>query len=363
MLKLKQVSIMALIVLMLGGCGQSPVKSVAKPEKSTTSNETQTESNEEEIDPASERQQTVVANPATSQDQLTRQQAQNATSLRDYLAAYPLATPVANQSCWLGADNQFVYLLEDRPEKPALNRMIGDPIVGDQRNFIYVRETLSGQPETLELEHLIRDDTLISYQLEPGKTYEVLIYLNNNATYDPELPESTVGDAKAPEIILEAPRALTPGNDQDDLTAPDDSDDAGDTADKTEEWISNSIRASITAQNVPGVTSGARLSCDQPVTLHWQEEVGCYSIKAVKDDSGNYKVTGEHVVSRSLRSADQSGADAILVPGGVIIDMIAADNYPSNMSSLFRFEFYVDPEQKESTMEDAFNLDNKDDSK
>ncbi len=331
--KLMVVLLGASLIINSGGCSKPAVKHLAKnvdESDQTTSEQDDSKIKELDQDETAGIGDPVVIEPDENREltdgekELLADMRRNAADLQEFLVANPIASPVENEKCYFKDDDNLVYTWSSRPLKAEINHCIGDPFVGDQRNCIYVRETESGQVEQLNLNHLKRDHTLISYQLEAGKHYELLIYVHNDAKYD-EKYEDTVGSVYALGATIALPKDVKldsmfsmvfSGQQGPDEDAPD--------------IVTTSSRAAFT--------------CEQPVTLHWDTEIRCYDI------------TGKYASSKSLDSESNRGARIWSADDEFFLELGMLDKLPSEFACFFRFEFYTDPEQKEPSLPYSIDL-------
>lgn len=251
------------------------------------------------------------------------QYAQNDDALVDYLAANPIAAPFENKRCFT-EDSRLVLMLDPtapnhllndelHADRPIINHRVDDPIVGDQINFIFIRETGAEAPQQLDLEHMARNDAYIAYQLEPEKTYELLVYVQNNAV--PSASGGSAGTANSISIVTDMPKMLTGAPDKD--------------------YIEVLLLPEFPEGNVDSL---ALPTCEQPVTLHWKDEARCYD------------ADGKYVRTHSLDSMKNPNAQIVESDGAFSFRAIVAENYPAGAASFYRFEFRTDPSLAEPTM-------------
>ncbi len=102
------------------------------------------------------------------------------------------------------SSEQVVYEIEDKVEQPTLNSVVNHPVVGDERNFMFIQEI----PEDGQLDfHLTHDNEPV--KIEPGKTYCVLIFLRNDATFNTQADkERLVGPPL--DILVNIPETINP---------------------------------------------------------------------------------------------------------------------------------------------------------
>jgi uncharacterized repeat protein (TIGR01451 family)/LPXTG-motif cell wall-anchored protein len=79
---------------------------------------------------------------------------------------------------------------------PVFNSMTDNPVVGDERNFVRIRESGTGNYTN-------------QVNFEAGKVYEVSVYYHNNAASN--LNESGKGQAKDATLKMEVPNVVTAG--------------------------------------------------------------------------------------------------------------------------------------------------------
>lgn len=89
------------------------------------------------------------------------------------------------------------YTFEQPADHVTFNSITNNPNVGDERNFVRIREDVSGTT--------YRD----SVDLEPGKTYSVMVYYHNNAASN--LNASGRGVAENVSLRMELPATINAG--------------------------------------------------------------------------------------------------------------------------------------------------------
>ena len=109
------------------------------------------------------------------------------------IAAAAIIIPVA-VSAW-GPDRP-TFTAKNPATYPVFNSMTDNPKVGDERNFVRVRESGAGTY-----------NNQVTFQ--PGKVYEVSVYYHNNAASN--LNESGVGIAKNAKLKMEVPNIVKSG--------------------------------------------------------------------------------------------------------------------------------------------------------
>jgi hypothetical protein len=82
------------------------------------------------------------------------------------VAAAVIVTPLA---LWAWGPERPTYTYEKPAPHVTFNSITNNPSVGDERNFVRIRELANGTK--------FRDDV----QLQAGKTYEVMVYYHNTA--------------------------------------------------------------------------------------------------------------------------------------------------------------------------------------
>lgn len=80
----------------------------------------------------------------------------------------PLASVVGDQSATTWGPSRRVFEEAERPEIPVLNSVSNNPSYGDERNFVLAREADGEWSDSVDL--------------HPGETYDVSIYIRNDAT-------------------------------------------------------------------------------------------------------------------------------------------------------------------------------------
>lgn len=284
-----------------------------------------------ENDPSQATADVTESSNNTEEEQLDiidAQFAQNADALTDFLSANPIATSLDGYRCWTD-EGRFVLMsgpqkpnwgyLEDEmyTDLPILNHRIDDPVVGDQFNFLFIREMEEERPRQLKLKHMMRDDSYIMYQLEPNRDYEMLVYVQNNA-WNSIASDKTSGAAESISIATNTPKLLT-GSPKGD-------------------FFEVLLMPEFTDGNA---RSRALPHCDTPVTLLWDNELRCYD------------VDGKYVETLSLDPAQNSSVRISETDSSFSLRITVAEDYPAGAANFYRFVFHTSTSLKDLTIPNA----------
>lgn len=213
-MKKKLVMMLVVVLVSVGACSSRPKVATDSSVESETDSSDKDESRNNQTNQDEDGSSTDGKNPrladvdeAEVKELIESQLKTNAAGLEDYLENTPFATAMTGQLCT--GDEDPVYIDGFLADEPVLNRWISDPIVGDQRNFLFIIKADAKKPEDLSLDHLKRDDTRIEYTLEVGETYQLIVYLQNNVRYDEKNPDA--GAIENLGLAASVPLTLDPG--------------------------------------------------------------------------------------------------------------------------------------------------------
>lgn len=224
----------------------------------------------------------------------------NAAGLQDYVKNTPFAAAMTGQPC--SEDEDPVYIGGYLAVEPILNRWISDPVVGDQRNFLYIIKADAENPKDLSLAHLQRDNTRIEYTLEDGESYQLIVYLQNNVRYDEKNPDA--GAIENLSLAVSVPLATYSG-------------------------IESRLVTIVGGENtVQSSDCEIALTSKEKAQLIWNGDISFYDMngKHTKTASLN-QLPNAHYVEEDEQSAT--------------IDMLAAEHYSAGSMAFLGFGFTV----------------------
>jgi len=113
------------------------------------------------------------------------------------LVAIIAAAIIVPAAVFAWGPDRKVYTMENPAQEVTFNSITNNPDVGDERNFVRIKEATPGTTYT--------DNAT----LEPGKVYEMMVYYHNNAAT--RLNESGVGIAHGATVRMELPATVKAG--------------------------------------------------------------------------------------------------------------------------------------------------------
>ena len=113
------------------------------------------------------------------------------------LAAIPTLANLPTHAVETWGPERTTYTWDNPAYSPTFNSITDNPSIGDERNFVRVRE------------YGTNDTYSDNVDIEPGKTYEVYVYYHNNAGADTNADGS--GVASNTRLRMEAPEAVDAG--------------------------------------------------------------------------------------------------------------------------------------------------------